>query len=79
VWEPPPALRLIGIGWYFVLVVVGGLVGGFFLDKALDTRPLFILLGLVAGLGLGLFGGYTFLMDVLREQPAYRRNRRDDA
>ncbi len=76
-WEPPPALRLIGIGWYFVLVVVGGLVGGFFLDGALGTRPVFTLLGLVAGLGLGIFGGYSFLMDVLREQPPYRGKRRD--
>lgn len=76
-WEPPPALRLIGIGWYFVLVVVGGLVGGFFLDGALGARPVFTLLGLVAGLGLGIFGGYSLLMDVLRGQSSYRGKRRD--
>lgn len=32
---------------------IGGLVGGWFLDQALGTLPLFMLVGLVAGIGAG--------------------------
>lgn len=61
----PPAVRLLSIGWYFALCIVGGIVGGLLLDNLLDTRPLFILLGLFAGLFLSFWGGYKLLMQVI--------------
>ena len=60
----PPAVRLLSIGWYFALCIVGGIVGGLLLDNLLDTKPLFILLGLFAGLFLAFWGGYRLLMQV---------------
>jgi F0F1-type ATP synthase assembly protein I len=60
-------MRLLGIGWYFAMTIVGGIAGGFLLDTWLQTRPLFTLLGLFLGLALALFGGYVLLMRVLTE------------
>jgi len=61
----PPAARLIGIGWYFAVCIVAGVVGGVFLDRLADTTPLLTLLGLALGLLTAFYGGYRMLMDVL--------------
>ena len=61
----PPAARLIGIGWFFVVCIVGGLIGGLFLDSLTGTEPLLTMLGLLLGLVTAFFGGYRMLMEVL--------------
>ncbi len=61
----PPAARLIGIGWYFAICVVGGVIGGHLLDRAADTAPLMTMIGLFGGLIIACYGGYRMLMDVL--------------
>jgi F0F1-type ATP synthase assembly protein I len=62
----PPAARLIGIGWYFVVCIVGGLVGGVLLDRLVDSRPFLTLLGLMLGLLVAFYGAYHMLIEVLR-------------
>jgi len=62
----PPTARLIGIGWYFAVCIVLGIVGGVLLDRVADTEPLLTLLGLTLGLVLAFYGGYQMLMEVLR-------------
>lgn len=69
----PSAVRLLGIGWYFAMSIVGGIGCGLLLDSWLETRPLFTLLGLFLGLGLALFGGYVLLMQVMREEKTGKR------
>ncbi len=63
-------MRLVGVGWYFALSVVGGIVGGVKLDAWLGTEPLLTLLGLLLGMVVAFWGGYLLLMGVLghREQ-----------
>jgi len=61
----PRAIRLLGVGWYFALCIVGGIVGGLLLDNLADTKPLFALLGLFFGLALAFWGGYKLLMQVI--------------
>ncbi|MCI0849639.1 MAG: AtpZ/AtpI family protein [Chloroflexi bacterium] len=61
----PPAARLIGIGWFFVVCIVGGLLGGVFLDRLTGTEPLLTMLGLLLGLVTAFVGGYRMLMEVL--------------
>lgn len=61
----PPTARLIGIGWYFAVCIVLGIVGGVLLDRAIDTTPLFTLLGLLLGLFAACYGGYRMIMDAL--------------
>ena len=60
----PAAVRLLSIGWYFALCIVGGIVGGLLLDNLLGTKPLFTLAGLFLGLFLAFWGGYKLLMQV---------------
>lgn len=61
----PAAARLLGIGWYFAMTIIGGILGGLLLDGWLNTRPLFTLLGLFAGLLLASLGGYLLLTQVM--------------
>ncbi len=62
----PPALGLIGIGWYIATCIVMGTLAGLWLDGQTDTRPVFTLLGIALGLITAGYGGYRLLMDVLR-------------
>jgi F0F1-type ATP synthase assembly protein I len=62
----PPTARLIGIGWYFAVCIIAGLVGGVLLDRVAETAPLLTLIGLSLGLLLAFYGGYRMLMDALR-------------
>lgn len=61
----PPAAQLIGIGWFFVVCIVGGIIGGVFLDRLTGTEPLLTMAGLLLGLVTAFIGGYRMLMDVL--------------
>ena len=62
----PPAARLIGIGWYFAICIIIGVVGGLLLDRVAGSAPLFSLLGLLLGLVIAFYGGYRMLMEVVR-------------
>jgi F0F1-type ATP synthase assembly protein I len=46
--------RLIGVGFSFLIIIALCVGGGLLADNLLGTLPLFMLLGLVAGFGLGL-------------------------
>ncbi len=61
----PPAARLIGIGWYFAICIIAGVIGGVQLDQIADTRPLLTLLGLAFGMFFAFYGGYRMIMDIL--------------
>jgi F0F1-type ATP synthase assembly protein I len=61
----PPTARLIGIGWYFAVCIVVGVVGGLLLDQVAGSRPLLTLLGLLLGLVVAFYGGYRMLVETL--------------
>jgi hypothetical protein len=61
----PPALRLVGIGWYVALCITAGVVGGVWLDGRFDKSPLLTLTGLFLGLLVAFWGSYRMLMDVM--------------
>jgi F0F1-type ATP synthase assembly protein I len=63
-------MSLIGIGWYFAICIIGGIVGGLLLDGWLDTKPLFTLIGLVIGLVVAFYGGFKALMRVMDQTSA---------
>jgi F0F1-type ATP synthase assembly protein I len=50
------ALRLTGMGWYVVVAVIGGTVGGRALDNWLNTGPGLTIAGLLLGLLVAGFG-----------------------
>lgn len=70
----PPVVRLLGIGWYFALCIVAGIVGGVLLDRLLDWEPVLTLLGLFLGLAAAFFGGYFMLIEEL----GLRQRRKDN-
>jgi hypothetical protein len=70
----PPVVRLLGIGWYFTLCIVLGIVGGVLLDRQVEKDHIFTLLGLFLGLVLAFFGGYVLLLEEL----GLRRPRQGD-
>jgi uncharacterized protein YneF (UPF0154 family) len=52
--QTPGFLAFTGLGLQNALCLAGGLIGGVFIDRALGTRPLFIFLGLLAGIAMGV-------------------------
>jgi len=56
-----PSAWLMGIGWYFVVCVVGGVWVGRWLDGRFDTGPVLALIGTFVGLIAALVGGYRTL------------------
>lgn len=62
----PPTARLFGIGWYFAVCIIAGVVGGALLDRVAGIEPVLTLLGLALGLVLAFYGGYQMLMEALR-------------
>ena len=71
----PPAVRLLGIGWYFAFCIIVGIVGGVLLDRQVERDHIFTLLGLFLGLVLAFFGGYIMLLEELGLR---RPRQRDD-
>ena len=52
--ERPGIMAFAGLGMLNAICLAIGLVAGWFVDKALGTLPLFLFLGLVAGIGMGV-------------------------
>jgi ATP synthase protein I len=62
-----PAIKLLGVGFYICVCIVGGALGGLWLDKKFDTQPILILIGLILGLILAFWGVYQMLIPIIRE------------
>ena len=48
-------MQFAGLGVLNAMCLAGGLAGGWFLDQALGTLPVFLFVGLVLGIGLGVW------------------------
>ncbi len=56
------ALRLIGVGWYIAGSILLGVVAGLWLDNKFDTKPLFVVAGLILGIIVAGYGVYRMLL-----------------
>ncbi len=65
--RPLAALRLIGVGFYIAICIVGGVALGLWLDRVTHTNLIFTLLGLVVGLLFAFVGVYRMLLPVIKE------------
>ena len=52
------ALRFIGVGWYVGLSILGGVLAGLWLDGKFNTKPLFVIIGLVLGIAVAVYSVY---------------------
>jgi len=68
-----PAIRVLGAGFYIVACILGGILGGLWLDKKLNTEPIFLLVGLVLGLVVASWGVYQMLIPMLNDNKKDRR------
>ncbi len=71
--EKPPSPTVLGMvgalsgmGFTIAIPIAAGAIGGNYLDGLLHTKPLFILLGLLLGLIVGIFGAYRLYKAVFR-------------
>jgi len=73
-----PAIRLIGASFYIGICIFLGVVGGWWLDKKLETQPVFILLGLVLGMIMAFWGFYQMVIPLIKDnaKPISKRKRR---
>ncbi|MCH7952308.1 MAG: AtpZ/AtpI family protein [Chloroflexi bacterium] len=70
----PQTMRLMGLGWYVALSIIGGIGGGVLVDGWLGTEPIFTLIGLFGGLLLAFWGGYFLLMEAIGKGRGSRAN-----
>jgi F0F1-type ATP synthase assembly protein I len=55
-----------GLGLSATGSILLGVFGGLFLDRALHTAPLFLLVGLALGVGAAIYGVYKLLQEELK-------------
>ena len=55
------ALRLTGVGFFIGACIVLGTFAGLWLDGKLNTKPLFVIVGLLVGLIVAAYGVYQML------------------
>lgn len=51
-----------GIGWYIGGCIVLGVVGGLWLDNQFKTKPILVIVGLVVGIMVALYGTYRMIL-----------------
>ena len=62
------ALRLTGVGFYIGICIVLGVATGLWLDSKLDTKPAFIIAGLIFGVVCAGYGVYRMLLPLLGKE-----------
>ena len=58
--------QLVGIGWYVGLCIVLGIGSGLWIDRSVETLPLFSILGLLLGLLVAFYGMYRMVVPVIQ-------------
>lgn len=62
------------MGWYIGISILLGIGGGFWLDSKYDTKPLWVIVGLVLGIVVAIYGVYQMLLPLIRD----KNDREDD-
>ena len=71
-WET--AFQLVGLGWYVGACIFLGVVGGIWLDNKFNTKPLFVILGLLLGVFTALYGFYRMILPNLNKKNNNKQN-----
>ena len=67
------AVRLLGMGWFVAISIVGGVVGGLWLDGRTGWDPAFTLGGLVLGLVVAFYGVFRMAAPLLASPGGKRK------
>ena len=59
-WEA--AFRLVGLGWYVGICIFLGVIGGLWLDSKVNSKPVFVIIGLLLGIIVAFYGVYKMIL-----------------
>ena len=59
------ALRLTGVGFFIGSSILLGGFGGLWLDKELNTGPILVIVGLLLGIVIAIYGVYRMLLPLI--------------
>ena len=59
------ALRLTGVGFYVGGSIVLGVLGGLWLDDKFNTTPILVIVGLLLGLMVAIYGVWRMLVPLM--------------
>ncbi len=62
------ALRLTGVGFYIAACILLGTFVGLWLDGKLNTKPLFMIVGLFIGLVIAVYGVYQMIRPLMNNK-----------
>lgn len=62
------ALRVLGMGWYVVIAILLGILGGLWVDGKLGTKPLFTIIGLMIGIAVAVYGVYQMFLPFIKNK-----------
>ena len=62
------ALRLLGVGFFIGGCLVLGVVAGLWIDAKLGTTHVFMVAGLILGIGTAFYGVYQMLLPLLKNK-----------
>lgn len=60
--------KLLGIGWFFAICIIGSGVFGYFLDKTFNMLPVLTLIFLMFGIFIGIFGTMKLITKILSSE-----------
>lgn len=61
------ALRLTGVGFFIGACILLGTFAGLWLDGKLNTKPIFMIIGLFVGLVVAAFGVYRMIRPLMND------------
>ena len=56
--------RLLALGWYIAICIMGGAFLGIWADRKYETSLIFTFVGLTVGLAIAIFGAYKMIKGV---------------
>ena len=59
------ALRLTGVGFFIGASILLGVLAGIWLDSKFNTAPLLVIVGLILGLVVAIYGVYRMLLPLI--------------
>jgi F0F1-type ATP synthase assembly protein I len=62
-----PSVWLVGIGWCFATPLAVGVLVGAWADSRTGKAPLFVILGTLVGLAVGIYGSVRMLLQFLNK------------
>ena len=59
------ALRLVGVGFFIGGSILLGVVAGLWLDNKMNSKPIWVIVGLLLGIAIAVYGVYQMLLPLM--------------